>query len=388
MSRECLSSMIRAWAAAAVLLAATVVPCLAGDAEVEVEATGYAQAGEAGARRDALYDAMKSAVEKAMGTHLTVELTVEKKQLVGQKILSKSRGFIKSHEVLEETKDGDVLAVRIKAVVKSGQLKGEMAAIGLIMERKEKPRVMVLTSNRQGGSVDRGRGPWVHTLFSNDEASTRVHSTVESILSTKGFNLVDGKHDKRRRQIELAVTKNDSSKIASLAADAGAEVVINVVTVRNFKELKRLYGTEYKFYDSEVTIRAVRAGTGQVLFSGSKAGTPSATVEPMVKAANSVTGDCVAAILKRWASDVQNSNVIIIKVKKVSFGKLVKFQKALSGIKGIDAVRRRSFAGGEANIEVDWAGKADDLGVAVSEIKSPAVEITSATQQVIELEVK
>ena len=360
----------------------------AEDAEVEVLATGYAPADEATAKRDAVHQAMRDAVEQAMGTQITVELTVEKKKLANEKILSRSRGFIKSYEIVEQTKEGDLLAVTIKAVVKNGQLKSQLAAIGLIMERKEKPRVMVLTANRQGGSDVRERGPWVYTLFAHDEPTQQVHSAVEKLLLAKEFNLVDAKADARRKALELAISKNDMGKVAALAADAGAEVVINVVATRNFKEVKRLYGTNYRFYDSEVQIRAIRAGTGHVLFSGAKSGTPSATVDPMVDAAKAVSAQCVEAILGRWARDVQNANLFVIRARKVNFVKLVKLQKALSGITGVDAVRRRAFGGGEATIEVDWSGKMDDLGVAISGIEDPKVEITSATQQTLEVEVK
>jgi len=392
LSPEKTRGSLRLGAAVLVAVLGTVGWCgraAAADVEVEVEAVGFAPAGEAGARREALRQAMRDAVEQAMGTQVTVELTVEKKRLANEKILSRSRGFIKSYDVLEEKKEGELLSVRIKAVVKNGALRGELAAIGLIMERKEKPRVMVLTVNRMGGEALRAEGgPFRLVLFASDEPTQQVHSAVEGIFLAKQFNLVDAKHDARRKQLELAISKNDSKKVAALAADAGAEVVVNVTATRNFKELKRIYGATYKFYDSEVQIRVVRAGTGNVMFSGSKAGVPSATVDPLVDAGKAVAAQAVEAILGRWASDVQNANMFSLKVKNVNFVKLVKFQKALANIPGVDAVRRRAFAGGEASLEIEWSGKVDALGEAISGIKDPTVEITSATQQTIEVEVK
>jgi len=357
--------------------------------EITVEASGSAAANTPTTEKEALNAALRQAVEKAMGAQVTVELTVEKKQLVGEKILSRSEGFVKSYEITEKKTENDVYTVKIKAVVKNGELRNELAAIGLIMERKEKPRVMVLVSSRQSSETVATAGNRTLVLFASDEPTQQVTSAVEGALIAKGFNLVDARQDARRKQFELAVSGGDSKKVAALAADAGAELVVDVVATRNFREAKEVYGTTYRFYDSEVQIRAMRAGTGGVMCSVTKTGTPSATVAPMVDAAKAAANEAIENILKGWSSDVQNAQAVVLKVRKVDFGNLVKLKKAIEAIPGVDRVTQRAFGGGEATLEVDWSGgKVDDLGAAIAGVKDPVVEITGATQEVLDLEVK
>ncbi len=59
-------------------------------------------------RQDAYTDAQRKAIEKAVGTYVSVELQVENKELINQKIYSQNEAYLKSSEVIDKgvNKDG------------------------------------------------------------------------------------------------------------------------------------------------------------------------------------------------------------------------------------------------------------------------------------------
>ncbi|MEM2941914.1 MAG: flagellar assembly protein T N-terminal domain-containing protein, partial [Candidatus Bathyarchaeia archaeon] len=71
------------------------------------------------AREKALEDALRRAVEQAVGTFISSDAMVENGVLLSEKIYKESKGFVKSYEVVEETVDekSQLVWVTIKAEV-------------------------------------------------------------------------------------------------------------------------------------------------------------------------------------------------------------------------------------------------------------------------------
>ena len=88
------------------------------------------------ARDKALENAQRNAVEEKVGVMITSVTEVENFQVKMDQILSESKGFINSYEIISEGKAGNNYEVRIEADVGTGRLRDRMAAIDLIMARK------------------------------------------------------------------------------------------------------------------------------------------------------------------------------------------------------------------------------------------------------------
>ena len=115
----------------------------------EVIALGVADGKSSLARDEALNDALRKAVEQGVGTHVTTELTVEQKRLVEDRIYTESRGYIRSYKILKEGVTEGLYEVKISALVKMGKLAHDLKSIGLLIRKKQNPRVMVVIYSRE-----------------------------------------------------------------------------------------------------------------------------------------------------------------------------------------------------------------------------------------------
>lgn len=74
------------------------------------------------AKRDALVEAFKSALQKAVGVYVKAQTKVENFELSYQKILSESEGYVKNYKIVKEKTEEGVYSVEIEAEVSSDKL--------------------------------------------------------------------------------------------------------------------------------------------------------------------------------------------------------------------------------------------------------------------------
>jgi len=95
---------------------------------IDVTVTGYGKDIEA-ARENAL----RAAVQQAVGVLVSAETLVENDEIVTDKILSFSGGFIKSHRQLGEPKtENGLVSIRIYAEVKRNDLNERLRSVGVV----------------------------------------------------------------------------------------------------------------------------------------------------------------------------------------------------------------------------------------------------------------
>ena len=96
---------------------------------VQAEGVGVIVAKETAVARDrALEDALRKAVEQAVGTMISSDTVVQNYQLLYDRIYSKSRGYIQNYQIVSEGKKGENLySVKIRASVSSGDIKDDLS---------------------------------------------------------------------------------------------------------------------------------------------------------------------------------------------------------------------------------------------------------------------
>lgn len=101
---------------------------------VTAEGVAAIQGNARGIARDAaIEDAQKRAVEQAIGILIDSQTRVENYQLISDKVLSKTKGYIKRYTVTGETEDSGLLRARITADVALSKLCDDLSAIGILM---------------------------------------------------------------------------------------------------------------------------------------------------------------------------------------------------------------------------------------------------------------
>lgn len=167
--------------------------------------------------QDALTQAKRDAIEKGIGVMLTSETETKNFMIQKDVIITRTMGSVKKYDVLSKGKTPDGLfEIKIKAEVSLANIKADLAALKILLESMDKPRVMVLLQEYRKGV----------TNPTYNSAST----AILDFLTSKEFNLVDPAHvaamlGKDDDYIAKAAA-GDAVAAAKLGKDNGAEVII------------------------------------------------------------------------------------------------------------------------------------------------------------------
>ncbi|KPK00529.1 MAG: hypothetical protein AMK71_08230 [Nitrospira bacterium SG8_35_4] len=356
------------------------LPAYCGNDETEVTATGMADGTTAQSRDTAIDDALRQAVQQGMGTFVSTETLVENMILIEDRIYSETRGYIKSYEIIKENKSDGAYQVKISAIVKLSKLADDLESIGLLIRKKQNPRVMVLVySTEVSGSY----------LGFNREGSMNLENQIEGSLARKGFRIVDAGQVSHKKNVESALQGNDMAGAARVAKDFGAEMLITGEVRREYVDTRQLYGMKVRFFTNEVRLKALETDTAKVLYSGYKTQPPSGVnhLEPLEEASAELIEEMVSGILQQWSKDVYQIASYELNVSGASYKDLSSLKKELKNIRGIGGVQTRSFQSGKAVLEVKYKGSLEELADRVSQLKKPVFEIMGLQSNSIDMKV-
>jgi nucleotide-binding universal stress UspA family protein len=344
----------------------------------EVISTGVADGKSARARDEALNDALRKAVEQGVGTYVTTELTVEQQKLVEDRIYTESRGYIQNYKVLHEGETEGLYEVKISALVKMGKLADDLQSIGLIIRKKQNPRVMVVMYSTETNSS------FVGVAL---EGNRNAENQLESNLIEKGFQLVDAGQVERKKQLETLLLKGDPSRAGKIARDYGAEILVQGEVRRTFVDQRTIFGRPTRFFSNEIRLKALETDTGKVLFSGYKT-SPASGAEallPLQEATSELAEEMIAGILQQWRKDVFQAGTYQLNISKATFNKLSKFKQGLLKIRGLQDIQTRSYQSGHALLEIKYQGPLEQLAEKISQMKDLSVEVVGLQSNSLDL---
>jgi hypothetical protein len=206
-------------------------------------------------KADALNQAKRDAVEKGIGTILQSETEVKNFMLEKDIVLTKTMGAIKSYQVLSETQQTDGLwLVKISAVVSKADISKELAALRILLESMDKPRMMVLIKE-------------THNNVSNPDYKA-AETAILDFLTSKEFNMVDpgavaaliGSDDEYIKK----ATEGDAVAAAKLGRDNGAEnIIVGTATGSVGAPNPMLAGMSSG--QGDLTIKVINCATGKII---------------------------------------------------------------------------------------------------------------------------
>lgn len=357
------------------------VPALAfGSGEVVVTATGVGDltAGSEGKARDvAIEDALRKAVEQAVGALIQSETVVQNFELVSDKILSRSSGYVKNYSVASEFKDDGLYKVAVSAVISSEKIAGDLKAIGLLMLRKHRPRIMVVIPEKNlGQSVAR------------PVAETEI---IKALLA-QGFKVVDQSQVSKIRYGDRvkAVVAGDIGLAKKIGLQHGAEIII-VGEAHSEPMEETIVGLISS--RGRIDARAIRTDTGEVLAAESKDSTGIDITEvssgraSIQKASESLTNSLVEQLSAKWNDEVNNISSVEFVVNGVTYPQLTKLSSVLlTSFRGVKGIHQRSFTGGRAVMELELTAQIESF---IDELvnkknKDFSIEITDTSANKIE----
>jgi hypothetical protein len=327
--------------------------------EIMVEGVGVViQDDQSMARDRAIEDALRKAVEQAVGTLVESETRVRNYQILSDDIYSRSTGYVQSYQIVNELLSENILKITIKAFVSIGSLSEDLKAVGILLKRLDKPRVMVLIEEK-------------NNALDKDTPLHQTEDTLIQMLSEKSFSFVD-------RQIVRQMSDEKKAKLAqsenikaatSFGIQQGAELLIigKAVVEKTKKSLSKMLGPMGS-YRATVSLRAIKTETGSLLALANGSGV-AVHINPLTggneavkKAARQASEQLMNGLISRLNQEVGGVLSVQLVITGLNDQLLVALKNDLkSRIRGVQDIHQRFFGAGVVNLDVDIKGTAQML---------------------------
>ena len=200
------------------------------------------------ARNMAIDDALRNAVEKAMGTMVDSKTRVENYQTIEDSILLQAQGYIADYKVIKRWIEQSTYFIKVEATVVRKLLKDDLAALELTIKRANDPRVMVIIPEEH-----------ISRSLPDPAAETEI---IRQMLNAN-FRLID--------QSQVARARNSEIFRRAMSGDTAAYQVLSNQYNADILVLGEAFSERVSQYEGFITCRArvevrvVRSDTGEIL---------------------------------------------------------------------------------------------------------------------------
>lgn len=332
------------------------------------------------ARSRAIEAAKRNAVEKGLGVMVASQTLVRNYQLVSDRVLSRSSGFVRKYEVISEGRAGDNYRVTIRAQITEiiDQVLKDRMALELLLDWVHHPRVLVLIRENNMG----------------DSESRVAESSIIGELMDKGFNLVDrGRFETSRYWDSTVDYYRNPEAVGRLGADTDAEIaVIGYARSDSGGDFYGLISGQ-----AEIEARVVRTDTREILSTTSARGKAVhiskniAGAKAIEEAAAFVLPNLYRDIIKTFSTEASGVVTVRLRLKGIDFESLEAVERYVQHqIGGVTAANRRVFRDDEAEIDVEYQGRPQDLIGSLKRFRldDRVLTVISTTSRVIELKLE
>lgn len=366
-----------------------VPPALSAEGEgnvttIDAEGVGaVANNNKALGRDSAIRDALRKAVEQAVGTFISSDTVVKNYEVLSDRIYSRSQGYVRNYSILYEDLRDDLYHVKVRAVISLGGIKDDLQALGLLMARMNMPRIMVLIAEQNVGQS--------HPSYYWQGADLSV---TEGVIHEKflkdGFTFVD--RTPLAGKIKVIQDSISDSEAAGMGRQVDAELVI---LGKGFaKYASNIAGTAMKSFQANVTAKVVRVDTGMVIASASGHGAAvhiddiTGGTNAFQKAAESVADSLKSQIIAKWQSEVGSTTLVSLTVRGLkSYSDFIRLKDALkTEARGVQEIFLRKMEGGTAKMDLQIEGSALSLAdeLAMAKFQGFSLDITNVSQNSLE----
>lgn len=348
---------------------------LASAQVVTVEGVGN---NEESARRDA----MRQAVEVAVGTFIDSKTLVEKAQVVSDEIYAKSEGFVRDIQILSSVQSGGVYTVKARIDVDTSPDSALADRLKTVMMLGD-PRIAVVVFVRDANGV----------VY--DDAT---ESAINERLLSLGFSHVldAGTASRLRDDSLLSIMYADDRRHFDIdGSEFGADILVIGKSEQAAERVEfshydgRTTQTQFKRGFADMSVKVIKLDTGDLVGAFHVEGTGMDTSERLAqrKAMKDVANRAAEGVEKALRHEgSKTSGGVQFVVRASSEAALDQFVAALRSLSGVQSVHVRERRGTTATVEADSAQKPHtlvgmlkgrgQLGIFVDGMSANRVELT------------
>lgn len=306
---------------------------------VRVTAEGYN-------RDDALKQALRKALEQGAGVQIAAYSDVQNFALIRDTIYSRAAGVVSDYRIVSEREIANgLIEITIEAAVRPSAVAQTWGEVQNVLDQLGRPRIMV----------------WIdETIDGERQEDSIVERRIEQMLLKAGFDLVDRKAvaEIKTREADDARDLGDAAKLARLAKDSGAHLLIRGSADADRAGLRRVYGVPAAFYNCSVRARIYATDTGRLLVSESiptrergvrshSEFSPQAARSALVAATfpdsdarreATLSAKLFESIMEQWSTLLTAGGDVELEVERIDFRTFVDLRDALRGLEGVRSV--------------------------------------------------
>lgn len=310
-------------------------------------------------------DALKKAIEKALGTIIDARIIGSSGVILEENIYAKKQGYIKKYKILSKRVDDGIAYVKVKAVVGMEKLKDDVMALDILHHRMNLPKTIILVNEDNLG-----------------KSGTTAYDTLVKKFTEKRFTIISpeeisASYKKKIKRL-FSNLEGDENKFVSLAAKIGLDVNADIVIIGKAKSVsagKVKYGGytgDMKSYQADVSFKVVNVGDGRIIAVSSKhraavhISDQTGGINAIKKASGAAADDLINQILKAWEDILNNGNLITLYVKGLTLTDEIKFSKSLKEhFREVKEVYAKQKKGRTSVFTVRFLGTPRDLATAL-----------------------
>ncbi|TWT43815.1 hypothetical protein RAS1_02150 [Phycisphaerae bacterium RAS1] len=290
-------------------------------------------------RDDAVKQALRKALEEGAELQIAAFSSVENYMLMRQTIYSRAAGLVSDYRVLEEKEiAGGSWRVTVEAVVRPSVVAAAWGEVQNVLDQIGRPKIMVWIDEKIDGRV---------------QEDSVVQTRLQQLFVKSGFDMVDRTaiDEIRRREVADARDEKNHAKLAALAKNAGAHLLIRGSANADAAGREDLYGILAAFYNCDVQARVYYTDTGRLLASESipavrrgvrsqKEHSPQAARAALIAATfpereNDIQTTALGmrlfnAVMEQWSTQITAGGEILLEVEGVEFKNYLKLKSALA----------------------------------------------------------
>lgn len=317
----------------------------------QITITGYGNSYDEAER-----DALRNAVEQALGTMVEANTLVQNSMLVNDEIYTKSKGFVNNYSIVNKNVHGGTYEETITADVSTdnnSKLMNELSRLGIIGRQLRDPRIAVIIPEYH-----------ISARIPDPAGETAV---IRKLVEAGFSNVTDVSNIRYSLNKLSALTNNDFSMLAnSLNVDI---LVIGEAFSQGVGDVGKFLGngrqnTGIMSCKARVEAKIFVVRTGQILAANGTYGTAADLTEFIAakKALNDAgekMGDYIVSQIIGYGSSSNQS--LEVTVVSSDINKINKITKYLQSINGVNSAVMTSYASGRGSLAVKYSGSPKNL---------------------------